>query len=47
MSGGIKKLIRNNAKKFLIIAGQVGEQSIEARQEGQTVLHTRQRGRLE
>lgn len=42
MSGGIKKLIRNIANEFLIIAGQVGEQSIEVRQEGKTVLHTRQ-----
>lgn len=34
MSGGIKKLIRNSAAEFLIFAGQVGEQSIEARHEG-------------
>lgn len=47
MSGGIKKPIRNSAAEFLIFAGQVGEQSIEARHEGKTVPYTRKRGRLE
>lgn len=46
MSDGIKKLIRNSAAEFLIIAGQVGEQSIEARHEEKAVLHTRKRGSL-
>lgn len=47
MSGGIKRLIRNSAAELLIFAGQSGEQSIDGRHEGKTVLHTRKRGRLE
>ncbi len=47
MMGGIKKLILNSAAEFLIFADQAGEQSIEARHEGKTVLHTRKRGSLE
>jgi hypothetical protein len=41
------KLIRNSAAKFLIFADQCGEQSINARHQGATVLHTRKSGRLE
>ncbi len=44
MSGGIKKLICNSAAEFLIFAGQAGEPSIEARNGGKTVLHTKKRG---
>jgi len=46
MMDGIKKLIRNSAAEFLIFTGQAGEQSIEARNEGKTVLLTRKRGML-
>jgi hypothetical protein len=41
-----RKLICNSTPEFLIFTGQAGEQSIYARYEGKSVLHTRKRGRL-
>jgi hypothetical protein len=40
MSDNKKKLIRNSTAEFLIFTGQAGEQSIEARYEGETVWLT-------
>jgi hypothetical protein len=40
-----KKLIRNSTAEFLIFTGQAGEQSIEARYEDETALHTSDRRR--
>lgn len=45
MSDG-QKLIRNSTAEFLIFIAQAGEQSIEARNQGKTVLHTRKSGGL-
>ena len=47
MMDGIKKLIRNSTAEFLIFTGQAGEQRIEARNKGKTVLHIRKRWGLE
>lgn len=47
MSANEKKLIHNSTTEFLIFTGQAGEQSIEARNKGKTVLHTRKRRWLE
>lgn len=47
MTDGTNKFIRNSTTEFLIFTGQAGEQSIEARNKGKTVLHTGKRGRLE
>lgn len=47
MSDGSNKLIRNSATEFLTFTVQTVEQSIEARNKGKTVLHTRKRSGLE
>ena len=47
MADDKRKLIRNSTAEFRIFTGQAGEQSIEARNKGKTVLHTRKRWRLE
>ncbi len=40
-----KKLLRNSTAESLIFTGQAGEQSIEARYEDETALHTSERKR--
>jgi len=47
MSANEKKFIHNSSAEFLIFTGQVGEQSIEARNIGKIVLRTGERWRLE
>ncbi|MDP2678648.1 MAG: hypothetical protein Q8O85_07995 [Rhodoferax sp.] len=47
MTDNDKELIRNITAEFLIFTCQSGEQSIDVRNEGITVPHTRNRGRLE
>ena len=47
MSNGNNKLIRNSTAEFLIFTGHAGEQSIEARNDGKTVLRTGKKWRLE